>query len=118
LISFVDTNDEFKRFCGNVTQILPEVEKKMQRGYFNGPSSEMYCLAVACDLKRNRKTLEPILEKFILDLYAKLYLAADISPPPPKPSKEVKLASKVMQRALAITKTVGKEKNEPEVIQE
>jgi hypothetical protein len=111
-VAFAPVNDDFNDFCTRVQNVESDVEKKMLSGYIAEPNCELHCLVIACDLKRNRKTLEPPLEKFIMDLFSKLYLRCGDFTGLSKPTKESKLASKVMQRALAITKTAGKDKSE------
>jgi DNA repair ATPase RecN len=95
-----------------VQNLEADIEKKILLGYTAEPTCELHCLVIACDLKRNRKTIEPPLDKYITDLFAKLYLRCGDFEVLAKPTKESKLTSKVMQRTLAITKIAGKDKGE------
>ncbi|KAJ3276344.1 Histone transcription regulator 3 [Terramyces sp. JEL0728] len=115
LNSYTKTSDsDFKEM--SVKSIIdPETEKRIQ--ITTKPKTDFHSLVLACELKRSRKSVEPALEKFILNLYCKLYLEAsktEISEPAVKPKKSSSkdLSKNIMARALAVTKNVKEQPDE------
>ena len=104
-------DQSFKALVESVSIIDPDIEKNITNNYVANESNELFRLCIVCDLKRSRKQCEVALEKFILNLYSKLYLEA-IGPISAKKSqisseKETKMAGKILQRALHLTKSLS-----------
>ena len=113
IISLQDNpNDQsFKFLVESVSVIDSDVEKSITQSYEANESNELFRLCIVCDLKRSRKQCEVALEKFILNMYSKLYLQA-LGPIPVKSTqvsseKETKMAGKILQRALHLTKSIS-----------
>lgn len=90
-----------------------EIEKKIIQGYVSGQPGPLFNLIIACDLQRSQKHEE--LERFIVLLYARLYMEKMeplLVPGKMFAGKEVKLRNRIMQRALAMTKVAGSQKAE------
>jgi len=114
IISLQDNPNEqsFKDLVESISVIDSDVEKSITKSYEANESNELFRLCIACDLKRSRKQCEVALEKFILNVYSKLYLEA-LGPIQTKKSqmnsseKETKMAGKILQRALHLTKSLS-----------
>ena len=120
IISLQDNpNDQsFRKLTETVPFIDPDVEKIMIDNYEAREENEMYRLVLVCDLKRARKQCEVALEKFILNLYSRLYLQAlgDVTLKSNQvlPEKEAKMTGKVLQRAMHLTKNLSTKSGDAE----
>lgn len=114
LSSYTKVSDQDFKEMSVKSTIDPEIEKRI--AVTTKPKTDFHSLHLACELKRSRKSVEPALEKFILNLYCKLYLEASktetIQTDPaskPKKSSAKDLSKNIMARALAITKNIKEE---------
>jgi hypothetical protein len=76
----------------------------MKLDYKADDSCELHILSMACDLERQRKGYDKDLESLIIGLYVKLYLKTKDFETLQKPTKSDKMASRIITRALAITR--------------
>ncbi|KAI8899694.1 hypothetical protein BC833DRAFT_353331 [Globomyces pollinis-pini] len=105
---------DITRFCKHVSSCDIEVEKRMIDG--NQRSTDLTNLVLSCELKKQRKSRESALDRFIANLYAKLYWAAceslflsEQKPLPvarANPLSEDKIREKLVVRAIRLTNQI------------
>lgn len=100
------TNGQFDSLCSRITLLDEDVESQILSSHQQIESSELYWLAVACDLKRTLRGDFVSLDEFIVNLYSKLYLNAGFTSVPGKPVSQVTMSRRCLARAAAMTKAV------------